>query len=223
MGAPTTDITTANFEDGTDSIPPGALPLQPKLTPAMGVSGIILMASGLALAFIGIRNLWCAGSPVGCGRYLLTSTRVHVFLSTAFLASLGVVVSCSMRTQGHSNICRLGINCLRDEPTRQRRNTRGIPRRRVLHRNYIWGNGYCVQGTYRRTWVSAGRILSEHVASRAEAWRSPYRVSEQERVHRCDISRGLRFVVQPLHSFLWIDWVHGILRWHGAYAGHRLL
>lgn len=34
----------------------GGLPLQPKITPAVGVAGIILMAAGAALTFIGIRK-----------------------------------------------------------------------------------------------------------------------------------------------------------------------
>lgn len=34
------------------------LPLQPKITPAMGVAGVILIAVGLVLAFIGVRKPW---------------------------------------------------------------------------------------------------------------------------------------------------------------------
>lgn len=45
-------------EDETSPVPPGVLPLKPKVTPGMGVAGISLIASGLALAFIGVRNLW---------------------------------------------------------------------------------------------------------------------------------------------------------------------
>ncbi|KAJ5109326.1 hypothetical protein N7456_006001 [Penicillium angulare] len=53
----------------------GGLPLQPKITPAVGVAGIILMAAGAALTFIGIRK-----------------PRYHIFLSTGLLAALGVTV-----------------------------------------------------------------------------------------------------------------------------------
>ncbi|PYH93185.1 hypothetical protein BO71DRAFT_355842 [Aspergillus ellipticus CBS 707.79] len=54
---------------------PDALPIQPTVTPALGIGGFILVVMGAVLALIGIRNL-----------------RVQVFLSTAFLTSLGVIV-----------------------------------------------------------------------------------------------------------------------------------
>ncbi|KAJ5573864.1 uncharacterized protein N7459_008291 [Penicillium hispanicum] len=53
----------------------GGLPVQPTLTPALGVGGFILLVSGATLAFIGIRQPW-----------------VYIHLSTAFLAALGVTV-----------------------------------------------------------------------------------------------------------------------------------
>ncbi|KNG89085.1 hypothetical protein ANOM_003431 [Aspergillus nomiae NRRL 13137] len=59
----------------TNPIAPGALPLQPTITPALGVGGFLLLVAGAALAIIGIRNLW-----------------IQVFLSTAFLAAIGVTV-----------------------------------------------------------------------------------------------------------------------------------
>lgn len=36
----------------------GGLPIQPALTPALGVGGFILLVSGAVLAFIGIRKPW---------------------------------------------------------------------------------------------------------------------------------------------------------------------
>ncbi|KAL4890356.1 hypothetical protein BDV59DRAFT_204527 [Aspergillus ambiguus] len=62
-------------QNGTNSTEAGALPLQPVVTPALGIGGFILLATGAVLALIGIRNLW-----------------VQVFLSTAFLTSIGVTV-----------------------------------------------------------------------------------------------------------------------------------
>ncbi|KAJ5280215.1 hypothetical protein N7478_005587 [Penicillium angulare] len=53
----------------------GGLPIRPEITPAVGVAGIILMAAGAALTFIGIRK-----------------PRYHIFLSTGLLAALGVTV-----------------------------------------------------------------------------------------------------------------------------------
>ena len=41
-----------------DVDPENQLPLQPTLTPAMGVTGVILLISGLAFAIIGIKNKW---------------------------------------------------------------------------------------------------------------------------------------------------------------------
>ncbi|RHZ74233.1 hypothetical protein CDV55_106592 [Aspergillus turcosus] len=62
-------------ENGTVTPAPGALPLEPQVTPAFGVGGFILIATGAILALIGIRNSW-----------------IQVFLSAAFLTSLGVTV-----------------------------------------------------------------------------------------------------------------------------------
>ncbi|KAF9894064.1 hypothetical protein FE257_009037 [Aspergillus nanangensis] len=70
----TTTLPSLSTSDGTNATA-GALPLQPTVTPALGVGGFILLAAGAVLALIGIRNLW-----------------VQVFLSTAFLTSLGVTV-----------------------------------------------------------------------------------------------------------------------------------
>ncbi|PYH68648.1 uncharacterized protein BO88DRAFT_389910 [Aspergillus vadensis CBS 113365] len=68
-----TPSTTA--ASGKNSTSPDALPIQPTVTPALGIGGFILIVTGAILAVIGIRNL-----------------RVQVFLSTAFLTSLGVTV-----------------------------------------------------------------------------------------------------------------------------------
>ncbi|RAL14205.1 uncharacterized protein BO97DRAFT_412548 [Aspergillus homomorphus CBS 101889] len=67
-----TSVTSNDNKAPTD---PNALPLQPKVTPALGIGGFILLAAGAVLALIGIQNLW-----------------IQVFLSTAFLTSLGVTV-----------------------------------------------------------------------------------------------------------------------------------
>ncbi|KAK5112687.1 hypothetical protein LTR85_011198 [Meristemomyces frigidus] len=54
---------------------PDALPLEPKITPAVGIAGVILIGAGMALCLIGIKHKW-----------------LYNFLSTAFLASLAVTV-----------------------------------------------------------------------------------------------------------------------------------
>ncbi|KAL4940720.1 hypothetical protein BDV06DRAFT_15884 [Aspergillus oleicola] len=72
---PTLNTSAPEIEDEGNSTAPGELPLKPSITPALGVGGFILLATGAVLALIGVRNLW-----------------VHVFLSSAFLTSLGVTV-----------------------------------------------------------------------------------------------------------------------------------
>ncbi|KAI1417501.1 hypothetical protein F5Y13DRAFT_201096 [Hypoxylon sp. FL1857] len=53
----------------------GALPLQPRLTPGWGVSGAIMLITGVVYALVGIKNPW-----------------LHTFFSSAYLASLCVTV-----------------------------------------------------------------------------------------------------------------------------------
>ncbi|KAI2785421.1 hypothetical protein F4815DRAFT_490535 [Daldinia loculata] len=53
----------------------GELPLQPRLTPGWGVSGAIMLITGIVYALVGIKN-----------------TRLHTFFSSAYLASLCVAV-----------------------------------------------------------------------------------------------------------------------------------
>ncbi|KAJ5995253.1 hypothetical protein N7481_002230 [Penicillium waksmanii] len=65
----------SSSQNSTKSIYTGGLPLQPDLSPALGVGGFILLISGAALALIGIRKRW-----------------LYISLSTAFLAALGVIV-----------------------------------------------------------------------------------------------------------------------------------
>ncbi|KAL2834606.1 hypothetical protein BJY01DRAFT_224249 [Aspergillus pseudoustus] len=73
---PLLNTSTEDDEEGRqNATSPGTLPLQPKVTPALGVGGFILLITGAVLALIGVRNLW-----------------IQVFLSSAFLTSLGVTV-----------------------------------------------------------------------------------------------------------------------------------
>ena len=52
-----------------------ALPIQPRITPALGLAGVILVAFGATLCIVGIKHKW-----------------LYIFLSTAFLTSLAVTV-----------------------------------------------------------------------------------------------------------------------------------
>ncbi|KKA25188.1 hypothetical protein T310_0779 [Rasamsonia emersonii CBS 393.64] len=63
---------TLTVADAADA---DALPIQPKITPALGVAGVILIVLGLCYSLIGIKNQW-----------------IHVFLSAAFSTSLAVTV-----------------------------------------------------------------------------------------------------------------------------------
>jgi hypothetical protein len=65
-------------QDGADPVStrdPSALPIEPKITPAIGIAGAIMLGTGVALCLVGIKKQW-----------------LHVFLSTACLASLAVTV-----------------------------------------------------------------------------------------------------------------------------------
>lgn len=59
---PSLDGATASSQrEAADSKRPtysGGLPIEPKITPAFGVGGFILMALGAVLAFIGVRKQW---------------------------------------------------------------------------------------------------------------------------------------------------------------------
>ncbi|KAH9859999.1 hypothetical protein IAQ61_011783 [Plenodomus lingam] len=58
-----------------DAAPDNPLPIQPRLNPAMGLTGVVLLISGLVYAIIGIKNKW-----------------VYVFGSAAYLTALSVSV-----------------------------------------------------------------------------------------------------------------------------------
>lgn len=66
---------TSSLTNGTDSgsVSEDALPLHPKITPALGLIGAIFLISGVLYAVIGIKNKW-----------------IYVFGSAAYLASLAV-------------------------------------------------------------------------------------------------------------------------------------
>ncbi|CAJ2510068.1 Uu.00g059680.m01.CDS01 [Anthostomella pinea] len=64
-----------SIEVTSPTIADGQLPLEPRLTPGAGVSGAILIITGIVYALIGIKNGW-----------------LHTFFSTAYLASLSVTV-----------------------------------------------------------------------------------------------------------------------------------
>ncbi|KAF5639887.1 sulfite exporter family [Fusarium sp. NRRL 52700] len=79
---PSSTSTDGSLESGLDdssyynaTIPAGQLPIEPRLTPAWGVAGTILLVTGLAYGLVGIKN-----------------RMIHTFFSTAFTASLGVTV-----------------------------------------------------------------------------------------------------------------------------------
>jgi len=65
-------------QDDDESIPtqdPNALPIEPKITPAIGIAGAIMLGTGAALCLVGVKQSW-----------------LHIFLSTGYLASLAVTV-----------------------------------------------------------------------------------------------------------------------------------
>lgn len=56
VNGPTSDNQVA--ANGTKSVYNGGLPIEPQLTPALGVGGVILLVFGGAFAIIGIRKQW---------------------------------------------------------------------------------------------------------------------------------------------------------------------
>ena len=72
---PTTSSTSANNVTSNTQEPHESLPLPPRITPALSVAGVFLILTGVTLAIIGVKNRW-----------------VHVFLSTAYLASVATLV-----------------------------------------------------------------------------------------------------------------------------------
>ena len=76
----TASLHTALFvrQDNDESIPtqdPNELPIEPKITPAIGIAGAIMLGTGVALCLVGVKKSW-----------------LHIFLSTGYLASLAVTV-----------------------------------------------------------------------------------------------------------------------------------
>lgn len=65
----------ANNSTSGDDVSIEELPLPPQITPALSIAGVFLILTGIAYALIGVKNKW-----------------IHVFLSTAYLASLSVLV-----------------------------------------------------------------------------------------------------------------------------------
>ncbi|KAF7879624.1 hypothetical protein EAF04_000819 [Stromatinia cepivora] len=70
--ATTIPVTDSAFNS---TITPGQLPLQPEITPAFAIAGVILVATGALYTFIGIKNKW-----------------LHISLSTAYLVSVAITV-----------------------------------------------------------------------------------------------------------------------------------
>ncbi|WPH02066.1 Hypothetical protein R9X50_00492100 [Acrodontium crateriforme] len=65
----------ASSATSAPSATPVVLPIQPQITPAIGIAGVLLMISGVALTFIGIKHKW-----------------LHIFLSVMLLSNLAVAV-----------------------------------------------------------------------------------------------------------------------------------
>ncbi|KAF7949287.1 hypothetical protein EAE96_008452 [Botrytis aclada] len=71
---------TATSISATDSafnsiILPGELPLQPEITPAFAIAGVVLIVTGVLYTFIGIKNKW-----------------LHISLSAGYLVSIAITV-----------------------------------------------------------------------------------------------------------------------------------
>jgi hypothetical protein len=74
-GSAPTLTTSSSASVQTTTGDPVPLPISPKLTPAIGLAGAVLMITGLAYGLIGIRNKW-----------------LYTFLGVMYLVSLAVLV-----------------------------------------------------------------------------------------------------------------------------------
>lgn len=68
-------IPAPGSQNGTETSKDNSLPIEPVITPAIGVAGVILLCTGIAYTIIGIKHKW-----------------LLVFLSAAYLASLSITV-----------------------------------------------------------------------------------------------------------------------------------
>ncbi|KAK5109502.1 hypothetical protein LTR62_006954 [Meristemomyces frigidus] len=79
----TSSVSTSSIPSATPTTPGSSngtfqtdkLPIHPVVTPGLGITGVILLGTGIALALVGIKHKW-----------------LHVFLSTALLTGLAVTV-----------------------------------------------------------------------------------------------------------------------------------
>jgi hypothetical protein len=212
--------TASSQQQAADSTRPtysGGLPIQPNITPAFGVGGVILVALGALLAFIGVRKQWY-GMEICCSRakfHTLTSNRVAIFLSTGFLTALGVTVSSDYTENQQSwrltTIVSIGPNHLRHEPARQQCGTRRLSSCCLLYWSRLRWSISRVPRNLRRSRVSSGRILPEHVVPRIEIRRTAYRKRPQSWNDHCIHCWILLLVVQPLHTTLRADRLHVLL------------
>ena len=79
-----------------------ALPLLPKITPALSIAGIVLILTGTVYTLIGIKITGFAHIYFSQLKTLMIC-RIQIFLSTAYLTSLSITVS----TCSESNLCDL--------------------------------------------------------------------------------------------------------------------
>lgn len=71
------------------------LPIQPSITPGMGIAGALLIITGLAYTLIGIKHKWYA-KEYTIRQHHTNDCRLQIFLSMAYLTSLSVSVSGSI-------------------------------------------------------------------------------------------------------------------------------
>lgn len=137
-------LNTSAAGDGGNATSADHLPLQPKITPGLGVAGVVLIIFGAIYGLIGIRQSW-----------------IHVFLSAAFLGGLAVSVSGLVKLLeliiADNNIFQAPGH-LPYEPSHQHWNTGRLCR----CRNYDWCRARIILHSLyrvdRRTRRSPGRV-----------------------------------------------------------------
>lgn len=118
------------------------LPIQPSLTPAMGVSGVLLLITGLVYAAYGIKNKWYV-FPVQCLRSSLPEKGLCLRLSC-------------LPDNARCN----GPHRLPDESSRVECDPRRFLRGGILYRSYLWRSLARFLRHHRRLWMSSWWLLS---------------------------------------------------------------
>lgn len=115
------------------------LPLEPIVTPAIGIAGFILLVTGLVYGVVGIKIRGYDDFTSIASQSADDDLRIYIFFSTAYLTALAVTVrSESMFSPRHPRSLFSGSNSVRDEPSRQQWYPGSLSGSRACSRLHFW-------------------------------------------------------------------------------------